>query len=168
MAVQVARDILISIHAPREGGRLPRHVYGRILLRFQSTPPARGGDSMAPKRAIAYVIFQSTPPARGGDNCGTPPLFAFIRFQSTPPARGGDTNCGLSKHIWRISIHAPREGGRHLRTIFDAATHNISIHAPREGGATSWERNGIGWMAISIHAPARGATPYIPRGGIDF
>ena len=35
----------ISIHAPREGGDLTVKRIGKIKIRFQSTPPARGATS---------------------------------------------------------------------------------------------------------------------------
>lgn len=38
-------DSTISIHAPREGGRLLAGVGIREHLRFQSTPPARGATA---------------------------------------------------------------------------------------------------------------------------
>ena len=37
-------NTIISIHAPREGGRLPWETALIIRYLFQSTPPARGGD----------------------------------------------------------------------------------------------------------------------------
>ena len=57
-----------------------------------------------------------------------------------------------------ISIHAPREGGRHRQFMAKAPDARISIHAPREGGDS---RPSTQWMAIFLFQstpPARGAT----------
>ena len=78
----------ISIHAPREGGDFDQEVMDAAREAFQSTPPARGATLTDAFSNAAMVIFQSTPPARGA------------------------TYTPLSRHAgWRISIHAPREGG---------------------------------------------------------
>ena len=60
----------------------------------------------------------------------------------------------LARLVWRISIHAPREGCDAMGVdVFDVL--DISIHAPREGC------NFLGGMdtqhhTISIHAPREG------------
>ena len=78
----------ISIHAPREGGRLRSGSLRPCYRRFQSTPPARGGDSDLAAIGHDHYIFQSTPPTRGATHGGH-----------------NDDDQPL------ISIHAPREGG---------------------------------------------------------
>ena len=77
----------ISIHAPREGGDVKMPTIPKGILRFQSTPPARGATT---KRSHHFfkLLFQSTPPARGATNKG-------VKIINARP----------------ISIHAPREGG---------------------------------------------------------
>ena len=42
IAIGVPKLFYISIHAPREGGDLENHSGLTIIIRFQSTPPARG------------------------------------------------------------------------------------------------------------------------------
>ena len=77
-----------------------------------------------------------------------------------------------------ISIHAPREGGRHYVSDTYNASTGISIHAPREGGDETLLRAGHS-KRISIHAPREGGdvvvvlllatlrhfNPRPPRGG---
>ena len=86
----VLYGIIISIHAPREGGD-PLSSHSRCNAReFQSTPPARG--------ATHYLIAN---------------IFRFL-FQSTPPARGATFYMAALLTSLGISIHAPREGGDFL------------------------------------------------------
>ena len=79
--------ILISIHAPREGGDRTYFSRRQGQMHFNPRPP-RGGR-LHVHHAVHHVhIFQSTPPARGATNNG--------------PQKAEEL---------RISIHAPREGG---------------------------------------------------------
>ena len=123
----------ISIHAPREGGDLPRWLWTTTLPIFQSTPPARGATLSAKTefQAIAisihapreggdyYVIsfrvvvedFNPRPP-RGGRPRLTKSPIPCTKFQSTPPARGATWLLRKVVRLFdKISIHAPREGG---------------------------------------------------------
>ena len=101
----------------------------------------------------------------------------FLIFQSTPPARGGDGGRCAGYLLYRISIHAPREGGDRVKFspcarkwkfqstppargatggYLSVSFHNaISIHAPREGGDIP-ERHRRPIKDISIHAPREG------------
>ena len=56
--------ILISIHAPREGGDVVCFSTVPLEKAFQSTPPARGATTAMPHQPHKRA-FQSTPPARG-------------------------------------------------------------------------------------------------------
>ena len=146
--------LVISIHAPREGGdySLPKKHLHKI--KFQSTPPARGATSIASYPAGSN-IFQSTPPARGATVPGArrvihntnfnprPPRGGRLvhivissqtqAFQSTPPARGATSRGRPQRSVLGISIHAPREGGD-MEIPGKPRSDRISIHAPREGG----------------------------------
>ena len=55
----------ISIHAPREGGDLTVKRIGKIKIRFQSTPPARGATVKHIERRCYADHFNPRPP-RGG------------------------------------------------------------------------------------------------------
>ena len=104
-------------------------------------------------------------PARGATSLFKVGKTSNALFQSTPPARGGDPQrSGIRRRALKISIHAPREGGR-LHVGHGLVEHHlISIHAPREGGDISDTRHNHKHQRISIHAPREGGddgTPYI-------
>ena len=80
--------MIISIHAPREGGDAACCCGTCPRNRFQSTPPARGATPWT-TICTCWTEFQSTPPARGA----TRETFAAYA------------------ELCIISIHAPREGG---------------------------------------------------------
>ena len=81
------RSLLISIHAPREGGDAPP-VLGAPSGTISIHAPREGGDTVEMERFNTPLTFQSTPPARGA----TRPRTWLTMWM-------------------RISIHAPREGG---------------------------------------------------------
>ena len=105
--------VVISIHAPREGGDSGERVRHAGSVYFNPRPP-RGGRRLAPSPASAPKRFQSTPPPRGGR-----PRISFII-----EARR------------RISIHAPPRGGRHQR-IFDGRLPVYFNPRPPARGATT-------------------------------
>ena len=79
---------LISIHAPREGGDKAWIDHSFLILRFQSTPPARGATRFTNSTISEKQYFNPRPP-RGGRLYNYSKRVASIK----------------------ISIHAPREGG---------------------------------------------------------
>ena len=102
--------LVISIHAPREGGDgTPYIIHATIEISIHA--PREGGD-------YRLVHF----------------LTAKMPFQSTPPARGATANNKTVAESLKISIHAPREGGDPLHPLLAVCAVQISIHAPREGG----------------------------------
>ena len=102
--------ILISIHAPREGGDFCPTVVPLGAPVFQSTPPARGatrqdrrhgglvdisihapregGDYRMEYEALEKNEISIHAPREGGDDSAIFGLRQMNRFQSTPPARG--------------------------------------------------------------------------------
>ena len=79
----------ISIHAPREGGRLPSEYPGSGANDISIHAPARGGDAAYQLKIDALEISIHAP-ARGGDPQLLQQFKQFKAFQSTPP-RGGAT-----------------------------------------------------------------------------
>ncbi len=146
---------VVSIHAPRAGGR---HAI--------------------PRQKQFFDLFQSTPPARGGDPEMSPSLSILTCFNPRPP-RGGAT-CGLDyiRHPLHVSIHAPRAGGRlqshhpmnrtcqfqstpparggDKKTLSSATTDNSFNPRPPRGGATESRRPHEMNAVVSIHAPRAG------------
>ena len=81
-------QLLISIHAPREGGDDSASARTNFHKEISIHAPREGGDYKTAGLSANQYIFQSTPPARG----------------ATHPGKRKTNYCC-------ISIHAPREGG---------------------------------------------------------
>ena len=83
-----SRHFLISIHAPREGGDLTVKRIGKIKIRFQSTPPARGATLSSRNQYMAQIISIHAP-REGGDGV----FYGRFAYQSgyfnPRPPRGG-------------------------------------------------------------------------------
>ena len=101
----------ISIHAPARGATSLFKVGKTSNALFQSTPPARGGDSAPPPRPCGPWYFNPRPPRGGRRYCILSCGRFMLPFQSTPPARGATQQVRDFLWVLRISIHAPREGG---------------------------------------------------------
>ena len=170
--------IMISIHAPREGGdscqfphyagyddfnpRPPRG--GRqcsrsrtsFPSRFQSTPPARGATAASLKARRSTTSYFNPRPPRGGRRLMSKSYTEGMCDFNPRPPRGGRLKLRQDRPIRvEISIHAPREGGD---LVDPAGVHKggISIHAPREGG------DGVGAL---FGVPQPDFNPRPPRGG---
>ena len=168
----------ISIHVPREGddrscgaGKSARTNFnprpprgGRpfslslylILVRFQSTSPARGTTILISNGEIIKSNFNPRPP-RGGRLVTLDTAIHLHIFQSTSPARGTtDRLCENLQH-GTISIHVPREGDDQAACLAGEAK-RISIHVPREGD--DGVRGGHTKMGLEFQStsPARGTT----------
>ena len=83
-------------------------------------------------------------------------------FQSTRPARGATIVDADGLRVFRISIHAPREGRDYKLDRFVGLLRIISIHAPREGRDGSGRRRER-QAEISIHAPREGRDLDTPK-----
>ena len=146
---------------PPRGGRRVSTLYSYIDKHFNPRPP-RGGRLPPPAPIIFFERFQSTPPARGGDRSSVSRRMRTMKFQSTPPARGATAPSPEAAAILRISIHAPREGGDFF-SQFILIILMISIHAPREGG-DSPKVNKASWTKYFNPRPPRGGRPgYVRR-----
>ena len=102
--------VMISIHAPREGGDMLWLKNLPPFRKFQSTPPARGATAAEP-RWYSYPVISIHAPREGGDAPSRNQRRRPLTFQSTPPARGATRSAGAARSERSISIHAPREGG---------------------------------------------------------
>ena len=109
MPVILPTGVIISIHAPREGGDY--HL-----------PPF-----------LAGFLISIHAPREGGDCAKGWAMMVTSKFQSTPPARGATLQTNFYGQSVYISIHAPREGGD-VAALNAEYSPIISIHAPREGG----------------------------------
>ena len=125
--------LLISIHAPREGGdpisplsSLPR------LKAFQSTPPARGAtySACAARRRQKISIHA---PREGGDLTGTRTGPSCDHFNPRPP-RGG-RQVMLCPVFFLFSYFNPRppRGGRPMSVSGDRLLVHFNPRPPRGG-----------------------------------
>ena len=174
-----ARFSRISIHAPAKGVTAQLRRSWVRNSAFQSTPPARGGDSGASSFVPTARIFQSTPPARGatfirpikgekdmilihapreGGATATPLTKASIaEFQSTPPAGGATAAVIFLVKPPRFQSTPPARGATPCLTIL---LNDFKFQStPPARGATIRSCSSRSVTTISIHAPARGGDP---------
>ena len=127
--------LMISIHAPREGGDAGAVGLTPPLENFNPRPP-RGGRPPAPSPSD-----------------GSPPYF------NPRPPRGGrlywDSRYGTSVVI---SIHAPREGGDSEGDTTCARPSDFNPRPPRGGRPPVLGRLSQGVSLFQSTPPARGAT----------
>ncbi len=121
----------ISIHAPREGGRLPSEYPGSGANDISIHAPARGGDHHGVHLVHRGRIISIHAPARGATNPG-PGVIGGIPISIHAPARGGDGRIAHQHSAKHISIHAPR-GGRPSQWRSAGVRSNFNPR-PREGG----------------------------------
>ncbi len=120
-----------------------------------------------------WIKFQSTPPARGATcRSGSAPG-QREDFNPRPPRGGATMEKELFVQNIKISIHAPREGGRLRSRLKKPAQLRISIHAPREGGRPGRDQSPCSPARHFNPRPPRGGattqdTPAPPRGGISI
>ena len=176
---------VISIHAPREGGDARRARHTANNNKFQSTPPARGAtrtnyhphnensisihapreggdDPFLPKTKIS-LYFNPRPP-RGGRLCFCFAIvIRFINFNPRPPRGGRLYDFAPGSPYFKISIHAPREGGDSGYQYEDLRLVVISIHAPREGGDCFCFAIVIRFINFNPRPPRGGRRVIVPR-----
>ena len=66
IAERITESIVISIHAPREGGDGLGNLFFGIITLFQSTPPARGA-TLTQLPGFSRVDISIHAPREGGD-----------------------------------------------------------------------------------------------------
>ena len=156
---------LISIHAPREGGDQGPRAPGRQGRRISIHAPREGGDDPPSAGQVYYLLirFQSTPPARGA-TWGSPGTKSSPPYFNPRPPRGGRLHQGLSGAWWACNFNPrpPRGGRLGMKNTLKKVT-GISIHAPREGGDCPVAADLRRHRRISIHAPREGGDRSSPR-----
>ena len=149
-------DLVISIHAPREGGDVLQVAAVHLFKHFNPRPP-RGGRRSASSGGAFVQAFQSTPPARGATPCIPPAAGSPGNFNPRPP-RGGRRlhGAGLFGERGHFNPRPPRGGRRKTLPIVPA--HPPFQSTPPARGATPFV------LPLSLSAgfqstpPARGAT----------
>ena len=104
-----------------------------VLCNFYPRPPRGGRPTSLPSTTPASS-FLSTPSARRATILATLLTYALRNFYPRPPRGGrpGALVCKISSGA--ISIHALREEGDTLLSVFQPVAGIISIHALREEG----------------------------------
>ena len=148
----------ISIHAPREGGRLPSEYPGSGANDISIHAPARGGATGEVELVAGVVLkFQSTPPRRGATRCSSDLRWVPQNFNPRP--REGGRRCGIAGAVQgiAISIHAPARGGDR----YDRAASLTAWYfnpRPREGGRLLWMSTRPTVLIFQSTPPRGGAT----------
>ena len=57
-----------------------------------------------------------------------------VQFQSAPPVKGGDSSCKCENHVPKVSIRAPREGGRLIAAFLPTISALFQSAPPVKGG----------------------------------
>ena len=100
----------ISIHAPRVGSDKLHDLTAACLYGFQSTLPVWGATAKTIINANE-TVFQSTLPVWGATIVGIPSAQCDQGFQSTLPVWGATLSTfSILISLFSISIHAPRVG----------------------------------------------------------
>ena len=149
-------DTLISIHAPREGGDSVDTYRVRAGRYFNPRPP-RGGRHRIKTGFKLLILFQSTPPARGATASDIGLSCKIPNFNPRPPRGGRQCPCKSCCHLLYISIHAPREGGDGIVTITPIKRQHFNPRPPR-GGRLRCLNVKRGHNIFQSTPPARGAT----------
>ena len=168
---------LISIHAPREGGRPAGQIHDiHTAAQFQSTPPARGATAPSLPSMYASPISIHAPregatttefitrrpfkhfnprPPRGGRPIYPRRMDHHHYFNPRPPRGGRPYPAHSYARTWPFQSTPPARGATPVRVKCPAAD-AISIHAPREGGDDTRTGTTRPTVKISIHAPREG------------
>ena len=147
--------IAISIHAPREGGDRPPHQAGAGGRGFQSTPPARGATRMPRRMQQTGDIISIHAPREGGD-LSRPEFSASCSiFQSTPPARGATIPTSGNDWLQIFQSTPPARGATHTLST-KILTLLVFQSTPPARGATIAPPFLVQQQNISIHAPREG------------
>ena len=127
-------DGRVSIHAPREGRDFRDTAKAKGAGLFQSTRPVKGATS---RRATSSTgaSFQSTRPVKGATH------------RNLAGRRDGEV----------VSIHAPREGRDHMKTVYKTKGREFQSTRPVKG-ATWRLLAALEAVEFQSTRPVKGAT----------
>ena len=121
----------ISIHAPARGATASRMPIRALLNNFNPRP--REGGDVCQRRLQNCRLISIHAPARGATPVDPVTVGAAL-FQSTPPTRGATLRSRGSCPAARFQSTPPTRGATDNASFLRYADLSISIHAPREGG----------------------------------
>ena len=156
MRQRTVSEIVISIHAPREGGDSVTTFDYAHASKISIHAPREGGDLVLVGRISRQQQFQSTPPARGATQLGTPVSCHHSDFNPRPPQGGRLHGRGRRFADFVISIHAPRKGGDYSTPARAALTMSFQSTPPARGATIGVTTSTAMVQEISIHAPRKG------------
>ena len=154
--LRTAEEVLISIHAPREGSDdvFPSRV--RVVKRISIHAPREGSDEQLTGGVETLFKISIHAPREGSDaarphNCRKRP-----RFLSTLPARGATRRRSFGGSLWLFLSTLPARGAT-LPTSFSMFEALAFLSTLPARGATRSERRRTPLTRISIHAPREGS-----------
>ena len=136
LCVSVLRRRYISIHVPREGHDKSTPETSPGCFTYFNPRAPRGARLAVMMDEEAAGIFQSTCPARGTTS-SAPRGYCGLEFQSTCPARGTTLPRLLHQNLQTISIHVPREGHDNISIGRNVARHLFQSTCPARGTTRS-------------------------------
>ena len=153
----VKLELIISIHAPREGSDPAKAAYFHATIYFNPRSPRGERLKRQQKKELGRYFNPRSPRGeRPGVECKTS-RDVYI-FQSTLPARGATYARGGTRCLNAISIHAPREGSDGGTRCLDAE--RLVHFNPRSPRGERQYGKGVRVEAKEFQStlPARGAT----------
>ena len=151
--------LLISIHAPREGG----DIWTRIIVigrEISIHAPREGGDPVRLDE-LQVVDISIHAPREGGDGSVSGRGQARWYFNPRPPRGGRHINdLNFDSDIYDFNPRPPR-GGR-LAGRADEPPEPRFQSTPPARGATAGAAGGPALVVISIHAPREGGDKTLP------
>ena len=132
--------LLISIHAPREGGDGGGCLRPWYTPNFNPRPPRGGRQLQTAPQQPSPRHFNPRPP-RGGRLCFALVIRLIKDFNPRPPRGGRPSTVKSLTGSKLISIHAPREGGDQFHTCSKGQGKRFQSTPPARG-ATYWNLSG--------------------------
>ena len=139
---------------PPRRGRLDKDTVVNSILLISIHAPREGGDGVPDRRKQGANNFNPRPPRRGRP-FPTRTNGVVCRFQSTPPAKGATMFSTGRAITFLISIHAPREGGDAGGNVFSTAHFYFNPRPPRRG-RPSFEQSENAKSHFNPRPPRRG------------
>ena len=141
---------IISIHALREEGDMPKTHCIQYFAIFLSTPSARRATGQPVKPRSSTTNFYPRPPRGGRRRTSSGKSWKKL-FLSTPSARRATNQWSVCLDFFCISIHALREEGDLCRR-HNGGCGGEFLSTPSARRATAPWKNNLRIGTISIHA----------------
>ena len=131
MVAVVFVQLLISIHAPREGGDAAMAV-DNDFSEISIHAPREGGD-VADQMQDQSSSISIHAPREGGDNRRLPEIFQHTEISIHAPREGGDDSCPRNFSMVKYFNPRPPRGGRPYRQSFLTSLSRFQSTPPARG-----------------------------------